>query len=357
MKVVIIGGGIAGLTAAIALKKVSHKVVVRERFSINSKQGMAFMIHSDTLKNLQSLTSAPLKIVKYKINDYLMLADSGNKQKRIILTGWYTVKRITLLKALRAQLCDNEVCENSEFSHLKHEGGKAVAAVFKDGSIEYGDVFIGADGISSMVRKFVCDAHFFKNQINEFVCVIKNEGGNLGDHSFRKFNSINKGMSFGYIPLSSNEHVWFLQFNSKLYPNLIQRNRDSIAEFSSKLLAELPRHIRELIENSDFKNGHLWINKELKLLSSYFKGNVCLIGDAAHGSIALTSSGVSSGISSAIDLAKVLSSSEPLGVALKKYGEIRKQKNKKTIEFAKILKSEFINGDGDLDSYNVPLFK
>jgi 2-polyprenyl-6-methoxyphenol hydroxylase-like FAD-dependent oxidoreductase len=357
MKVVIIGGGIAGLTAAIALKKVSHKVVVRERFSINSKQGMAFMIHSDTLKSLQSLTSTPLKVIKYKINDFLMLGDSGNKQKRITLNHWYAVKRITLLKTLRGQLCDNEVYENSEFSHLKYEGSNAIAAVFKDGSIEYGDVFIGADGISSMVRKFVCDAHFFKNQINEFVCIIKNEEANFGDHSFRKFNSIKKGMAFGYIPISSNEHVWFLQFNSKLYSNLILRNRDNIAEFRSKLLAEVPRHIRELIEKSDFRSGHLWISKELKLLSSYYKNNVCLIGDAAHGSIPLTSSGVSNGISSAIELAKRLNSSEPIGVALEKYEEARKRKNKKTIEFAKTLKSEFINGDGDLESYHVPLFK
>lgn len=357
VKVVIIGGGIAGLTAAIALKKIGHKVIVREKLSIDAKQGMAFMIHSDTLKNIQTLTNAPLTLEKHKVNNFLLLTNSGNEEKNVPLIGWYAMKRITLLKFLRSQLCDNEFSENSDFSRLEYEGDKAIAAIFKDGSIEYGDLFIGADGINSLTRKYVCEADFFANQINEFVCIVKNEENNLIDNSFRKFKSVKKEMAFGFIPLSSNEHVWFFQFNKNLYAHLFEENRDNMNALSSKLLAELPEHIGKLIKKSDLKKGHLWISKELKILSSYYKANVCLIGDAAHGSIPLTSSGVSNGVTSAVELAEFLSHSEPLGAALDKYEKTRKKKNTEIIEYAKKLKNQFSTSPSSLDDYYLPLFK
>jgi 2-polyprenyl-6-methoxyphenol hydroxylase-like FAD-dependent oxidoreductase len=285
-----------------------------------------------------------------------LLGNCGTEQKDVPLSGWYSVKRIALLKFLRSHLSDDEFSENSDFSHFKYEGEKAVGAVFKDGSIEYGDLFIGADGINSQVRKHVCEAHFFDNQIDEFVCFVGN-AGNLGDNSFRKFKSIKKGMAFGFIPLSRNEHVWFLQFNRQLHANLFDENRNNTDAFSSKILLELPEHLRGLIKNSDFKKGHLWISKELKLLSSYYKANVCLIGDAAHGSISLTSSGVSNGISSAIELAKVLSNADPLEVALDKYEKTRKIKSAKTIEYAAKLKKQFSASHENVKDYYLPLFK
>ena len=45
LKVIIIGGGIAGLAAALALKKNKYQVVVREKKSVYNNSGMAFMIH------------------------------------------------------------------------------------------------------------------------------------------------------------------------------------------------------------------------------------------------------------------------------------------------------------------------
>jgi glycine/D-amino acid oxidase-like deaminating enzyme len=64
LKVVIIGGGIAGLSAAIALKKDKKKVVVREKYSMKAKSGLAFMIHSKTLDDIQSLTDAQLDLTE-----------------------------------------------------------------------------------------------------------------------------------------------------------------------------------------------------------------------------------------------------------------------------------------------------
>jgi 2-polyprenyl-6-methoxyphenol hydroxylase-like FAD-dependent oxidoreductase len=356
LKVVIIGGSVAGLAAAIAFKRAKNKVVIREKNSIDARPGLAFMIHSKTLKEIQSITDAPFDIANKKIDKFILVNDFEDKQKKVDLTGWFALKRIELLKFFRSHLSDEEYRENSDFSHFKYKGDQAIAAVFKDGSIEYGDLFIGADGINSQVRKSVCDSHFFPNDINELVCIVKLKKPHTHDSTFRKF-PINKGMSFGFIPISRDEHVWYLQFDRNLYGNLFQKEKGVVYEFSPQLLDELPKEVREIIAQSDIQKAHLWINQELKLLSSYYKANVCLIGDAAHGSISLTSSGVSSGISSAIKLTQVLRESGPLPSALEEYEKFRKKENAIKIAYAKILKSQFISSPSNIENYSLPLFK
>ncbi len=352
MKIVIIGGGIAGLAAAIALKRNKNEIVVKEKKFTNNNSGMAFMIHESTVRNINSLVDIELNVNKYGINNLILRDDL--RTNHIKINGWYAIKRVKLLNFLRSQLTTDEYHENYDFSHFQYEGDKAIAAVFKNGSIEYGDLFIGADGINSQVRNSVSEAHFFPNEINEIVCVAKYD--DINDRTFRKYLSIKKGMSFGFIPVSNNEQVWFLQFDSGLYGSIFEKSRKIEKALSPQLLSEFPKEIRNLIENSDLKKSHLWKNQELKLLNSYHKANVCLIGDAAHGSISLTSSGVSSGICSAIELAEVLNSSEYLYSALSEFEEIRKKKNSRTIEYARILKLQFNSPPNCLGNYHLPLF-
>lgn len=42
--------------------------------------------------------------------------------------------------------------QGRSFSNFLYQNNKVVAAVFENGDIEYGDVFIGADGSNSKVR-------------------------------------------------------------------------------------------------------------------------------------------------------------------------------------------------------------
>lgn len=354
MKVVIIGGGIAGLTAAIALKRNKNEVVVKEKNSSANNLGMAFMIHKSTVQKINSLIDKELDVSCCGINN-LILKDDLNTEA-VKLNDWYAIKRVKLLNFLQSQLNTDEYYENCEFSHFLYKEDKAIAAVFKDGSIEYADLFIGADGINSQVRNSVSETHFFPNEINEIVGVAKHQDENIHDNTFRKYLTIKKGMSFGFIPISNNEHVWFLQFDSGLYESVFERSKKIEKTFSPQLLSDFPKEVRNLIEKSDLEKCHFWKNQELKLLSSYYKANICLIGDAAHGSISLTSSGVSSGISSAIELAEDLNSSEYLNAALSKYEEKRKKKNMRIIEYAQRLKLQFNSPPSSLNDFQLPLF-
>lgn len=357
LKVVIIGGGIAGLTVAVALKKSGKKVVVREKNSVMDRQGIAFMVHSKTLKEIEAITNTALNVSDHKINDFLLFDGFGTLHKKTKLTGWYAVKRAKICGHLLNHLSSEEYFENSDFSHFNYKGDKIIAAVFKNGLIEYGDFFIGADGVHSQTRKSVFQAQFYPNGINELVCLFKHSGKDIQNGAMQKYESIKRGISFGFVPLSNNECVWYLQFDVQLYGDRFKKKDDLENWFNPKFLSELPTVVSDIIIKSDLKNAHYWINKELKLSSSYYKNNLCLIGDAAHASISLTSSGVASGVSSAIELATAFNNTQHIELALENYTEVRKRKNAKKIEDAQILKAQFHIDQLDAKNYSLPLLK
>jgi 2-polyprenyl-6-methoxyphenol hydroxylase-like FAD-dependent oxidoreductase len=45
--------------------------------------------------------------------------------------------------------------EDRKFSHFIYSNDKVVAAAFENGEVEYGDIFVGADGGNSRVREAI----------------------------------------------------------------------------------------------------------------------------------------------------------------------------------------------------------
>ncbi len=359
MKVVVIGGGIAGLATAIALKRNGNEVTVKEKGSYQTQSGMAFLIRSKALRNLQLLVnnnSIPLqtnRITRFELKNHF-----GALKNSVSLEDWILLKRNSIVDYLRTSLTDNELHENSEFSHFVYEGNRAVAAVFKNGAIEFGDLFIGADGIRSKVRNSVCATEFYPNEINEVVCLLSTETPQVNTHLFTKYQASDQGLSFGFIPLSETEYVWFNQFDRQLADPVYESCHGDLQMFCLKLLSNFPAEVRRFIEHSDFTKAHLWKNRGLRLLKHYYRENICLIGDAAHGSISLTSAGITSAISDTFNLSDSLNKYEHLEHALLEYEWKSKSEAQKTIDLADTLKKQFLRGGIINDSsYEVPLMK
>jgi len=55
-----------------------------------------------------------------------------------------------------------------------YDNNKATAAVFQNGDIEYGDIFVGSDGANSVVRQSLFgNVPFSKITVKEIVGVVK----------------------------------------------------------------------------------------------------------------------------------------------------------------------------------------
>ena len=147
-KYVIIGGGIAGVTLAIKLHKAGQEVLLCERDKNIPIRGNAFLMHADGLSTLQSLSenAEELKLPGKTIDTFELKKPDDTEVKYLKMEPWQCIKRKDIIEHLYNILPKFILKCDREFSHFIYKNKKAVAAVFKNGETEYGDIFIGADG-------------------------------------------------------------------------------------------------------------------------------------------------------------------------------------------------------------------
>lgn len=358
MKVVIIGGGIAGLTLGIFLRQKNIETVINERLVNMPERGHAFLMHSDGLSKLKELcpdneTPVPGKAV----HDFILKRPSGKEIKHLHLDSWKCIKRGDLIRFLKRSIPQDLMKEGREFSHFVYENDKVVAAAFSNGELEYGDIFVGADGGNSKVRTQIMGAVTFSPvAVKEVVGVSYNENlGKTHGENFTKFQDNTKGLAFGMIPTDKNEFVWFIQYDANA--NDVQdHSPQGLSEFCNQLLKDFPAEAKELLSTNDFSSSYIWNTRDFDLLPNFHHKNVVLIGDAAHLSLPFTSAGTTNAIVDARVLVDELSNHESYERAFEHYYAARAPQIEKHIQLGRELKEIFLNPtDQNDDDIPVPL--
>jgi len=359
MKIVIIGGGIAGLTLGILLRKKNFEVVINERSEGKPIRGHAFLMHSDGLAILKELNSEMKFILPgRKISTFSLRRPNGNEIKHIQLQGWQCIKRVDLIRFLYSLLPDGIIKEGRSFSHFIYENNIAVAAVFSNGEMEYGDIFVGADGGNSKVRELILGkANYTPVHVKEVVGItsnIKRKTKKTPDE-FIKFQNKNNGLAFGLIPTSTAEYVWFMQYDPSI-SDVMHGTPEELKSFCYKLLKNFPAAVTDILEGNDFATSYIWNTRDFDLLPSFYQQNVVVIGDAAHLALPFTSAGTTNAIVDAKTLATSLSYIDNYEEAFRKYYEIRAHEVSKHIHLGRQLKQLFLNPQNhNDDDIPVPL--
>ncbi len=358
MKVVIIGGGIAGLSMGISLLKKNTDVVICERhIGINAK-GHAFLMHDDGLSLLQAQdgpNDPPLAAKRVK--EFSLRRPNNTELKHLKLDHWHCVKRADLIYHLSSLFPADLLKKGREFSHFEYEGDKAVAAVFKNGEKESGDIFIGADGGNSKVRNELFGAvDFTPVEVREVVGIAKNEQlAALYKNTFTKFQDRTKGLAFGFIPTSNSEFVWFMQYDTSI-SDISNYEPEDIKAFCFELMDEFPEVVKQVLSSNDFSLSYVWDTRDFDLLPAFHKNNVALIGDAAHLSLPFTSAGTTNAIIDAQTLVENIGSFESFEDACNDYYKKRAEDIVRHINQGRELKQLFLkpNSNSD-DEIPVPL--
>ncbi len=160
-KVIIIGGGIGGLSAAVGLQQRDIPVVVHEKqpairelgtgvgIQRVARQGIAMIGLEEPLSAIESERYEALRHVSYK------------NGRTLAMIPWHravaAVHRGELLEMLKGALPDQSIvrCSSECVGFEQDPGG--VTARFADGREERGIALIGADGLQSVIRKQVVD--------------------------------------------------------------------------------------------------------------------------------------------------------------------------------------------------------
>lgn len=164
MKVLIIGAGIGGTSAAIALQRLGHEVVVYDRMRENKPVGAALSLWPNGVQVLNWLgLGAEVAALGGRMNDMAYIdGHTGETMCRFSLapvtshTGQrpYPVARADLQALLIRTVGEDRVHLGKELVGISDDG-TAVTVFFADGSRDTGDLLVGADGARSFTRDYV----------------------------------------------------------------------------------------------------------------------------------------------------------------------------------------------------------
>jgi 2-polyprenyl-6-methoxyphenol hydroxylase-like FAD-dependent oxidoreductase len=302
MKIAITGAGIAGLTTAIALKKIGFEADVFEAAPSLEPVGAGLGLAPNALKAL----------------DYLGMADKVRRQgSRVNYFEIQNKKGDTLSKSAGADFGENicihraalhnvlldELGPNRVFTNKKAVGftnkGKVTVLEFEDGSTYEADYLIVADGIKSILRDVI--APQAKINYAGYTCwrAIMDNPGISVKGAVEIWDT--KGR-FGYVQLPDNKIFWFACINApkgrQLSHFTLSDLQEHFAGFNSKVTAML-KHTDPAVLIYDDIN-------DMAPLAKYAFGNKLLIGDAAHACTPNMGQGACQAIEDAVTLAKAL---------------------------------------------------
>lgn len=305
--ILIIGGGIGGLTAAIALGRAGHKVTIAEKDPDWAVYGVGIIQQSNVVRAMSQLGI---------IDDYLA-AGFGFDEVEVFIPSGARVAKIPsprLVEGLPANVGIRRTALHEVLGSRAKEAGAAVRlgitidrlddsgddvfATFSDGSIERFDLVIGADGLYSRTRE----------QIFPDAPKPAFTGQSVWRYNFERPDDVDCLQAYegtvgvGLCPLADDLMYMFVttpEPGNPRYPT-----GGLAASMRAKLAGAAPR-MRELAEQITDDAGVVYKPLEwLFVEGDWHHGRVVLLGDAVHATTPHLGQGAGMAIEDAIVLAE-----------------------------------------------------
>jgi len=162
LKILIAGGGIGGITAALALRRRGIEAILFEQADAFRQVGAGIQVSANAVRVLRGLDLADAlgRVAVYpEARDYrawdtgerLFWTPLGARAEARFGAPYYHVHRADLLNVLLSGLGDAYCHLNARVTRFEQDAD-GVAVTLADGRAFAGDVLIGADGIHSIVR-------------------------------------------------------------------------------------------------------------------------------------------------------------------------------------------------------------
>lgn len=330
MKFTILGGGIAGLTTAIALKQKGFEVEIFEAAPQIKAVGAGLGLGANAIKALQILgIDEPIIAAGRKLPAFSFYNNKGtllNTTNSQILTSKYgldnfTIHRAALHTQLLLQLADTAIHLNKKAIGFI-QSGNTYTIKFADGTTHNVECLIVADGIHSAIRQQLLPTVLPKYA--GYVCwrgIIDSTGIILNEAS----ETFGPKGRFGLVPLANNQLYWFActnaPQNSPAYTNYTVKDlKNLFVDYRAPILQVLNRTSDEQLIYGEIA--------DLPPLEKFAFGNILLIGDAAHATTPNMGQGACQAIEDALVLADELSKTHNIQTAFANYENRRRARTR-----------------------------
>jgi len=354
MKVAILGGGVAGISTAIALKQRGFDVVVYERHQGPSNMGAGIVVWPNAafvldqlgvLGEVVAVSGYPTKMQRFSKQGENLGAidiDAINQQM-----GYASVSvlRKDFQDILLDQLASLGVAVHygHTVSHIETAASGDAVAVFQDGTPICADVIVGADGrMASAARLYVHgdNAPVYQGFIN-WVGVYESEEPTFEAIAVEDYWGV--GERFGIVPITNNKAYWAAGVAcAELGPN----NPAAYQAELHDLFGDWPEPVQQMIERTPVDRINKIYVHDHDPIPSWHKNNLIVIGDAAHAPLPTSGQGACQALEDAWHLANILGDKpQDLHQAWVKFTELRVAKTSGITMAARGFASSLFNPD------------
>jgi salicylate hydroxylase len=339
-RISIVGGGIGGLTAALALQHFGYRVAVFEQAQELREIGAGVTITPNAMHALHFLgvgervakeagpTEAYL-IRHFHTGEVTKVRANGRDYVERFGAHYHQVHRADLLAALADAVTRNDpdcVFLNHRFESLTQDG-EMILAKFANGRVIASDALIGCDGSASKVRAdvFGDKAVNYTGQIAfRALLPMADVPAGIVDRPFAMFVGVERVLlhyplryrSIMNVVATSREPTW--QEEGWRIPAAVEE----FAGLYRDLYPDALALIRRISPGSLFK----WGLRDREPLKHYAKGRVTMLGDAAHPMTPFLGQGACMAIEDALILGRAFVAASTLEEAFAIYEAARKER-------------------------------
>jgi 2-polyprenyl-6-methoxyphenol hydroxylase-like FAD-dependent oxidoreductase len=331
-RAIVVGAGIGGLAAAIALRRTGWDVRVLERAQSPRELGFALALAPNALKALREIGLAD-RVAREgaEVHTFEVRRAGGSVMKRVRFRAGGADMRsvVTLRPALHGALLAAVPAEALLLGHEVQDvatGADEASVTLADGRTLTADVVIAADGVGSAVRRQLHPAeppprpsgyHALRGVTHDAARQMDrvNVAVLLGD-----------GIEAGFAQASATAVYWYVSLVDEHV-----RPGDAAAEVLARCTRGLDARfaaIAHAARPEDMRLEPLFVRNPI---SAWGRARVTLLGDAAHPVLPHTAQGAALALEDAVALGLVLGRPGDPAVALRAYEKVRSRRTRHVV--------------------------
>jgi 2-polyprenyl-6-methoxyphenol hydroxylase-like FAD-dependent oxidoreductase len=324
-KILVVGGGVAGLTAATALHRHGFRTELVERQQTWHALGAGFLVHANGMRMLLALgLAASVKNAGTIVCRWQFCDEQGDLLSETDLEALWGdvgccvgIERPKLQRALLPGVANLRCRLGTSVTSLVQDDHVSVG--FSDGSTGDYDLVVGADGIKSTVRALTLTAA---------------APSDLGAMNWRSIAPIRPagltglqmhlgdGCTFGLVPMGAGRTYGFAYVIQPRFHDPVEGRLERLR----KRFATFCGRVQEYLASLECDDQIICSAMEWMELEKWHTGRVVLVGDAAHASSPMIGQGGCMAMEDACVLADELRAAATADDALASYARRRKSR-------------------------------